>query len=441
MEIETPAYFQEISHLDVTGKITTNTRAALGGHSDVWDGELDTEQGKVRVAIKELRVRHHLSQMPHDERLRRRFFREVYLWSQLDHTNVVSLLGYSMQPNGLPTLVSKWYIHGSITDYLRTNPEANRAQLLYDVACGLRYLHSIPVVHGDVKADNVLIAADGTASLCDFGLSKFIDDALHITGFTTTTRGGGTMRFLAPELLNDCPRSPKSDIWAFGCLVIQVLALQLPYATKSSLASISLAVCKGDSPLHPEYDALAPEGSKFWARVRKCWKFRPDSRPHIQALLDLLHSTFPDKVKSRRFEGRPVLRRFTNDSEPELHSTSAGSFLSVPNLLRLPTPRLSIDLTEGKDRLFSLFQSVFPGRKSSADEIPAVVVSSDTDTPILLDPQESKRVRYEEPEVIEEGGTIFGSPDDTIISDEYWDILRKSDFADPSQDVKGEEEE
>ncbi|KAG8948916.1 hypothetical protein FRC03_000538 [Tulasnella sp. 419] len=149
------------------------------------------------------------------ERLKKRCFREVLLWRTLQHPKIVPLLGFSMDPYGIPALISPWYPNGNVVHFLNSNPDADRPSLALDAADGLTYLHSIPIVHGDLKAENVLVDAEGRASLCDFGMSQFIDEATRITGFTTThANAGGTDRFLSPELLSDEPKTVATDIWA-----------------------------------------------------------------------------------------------------------------------------------------------------------------------------------------------------------------------------------
>lgn len=111
---------------------------------------------------------------------------------------------------------------------------------LIQSAEGIGYLHSHkpPIVHGDLKAENILINNDGDASLCDFGLSRAVQDS--VTGLTT---GGhkGSFAFLAPELYESDEEkvSTASDIYAFGGLIIQVRPLHhclSPFAKETGFA-------------------------------------------------------------------------------------------------------------------------------------------------------------------------------------------------------------
>ncbi|KAG8921830.1 hypothetical protein FRC02_012336 [Tulasnella sp. 418] len=273
-----------LAHLDLAGKVEMKTEVAFGGHSDVYRGLLRTPNGTKDVAIKRLRVCHSTSSTPREERLKRRFQREVILWSQFNHPNIVPLLGYVLAPDGLPTLVAPWFHEGNAVVYLRKNPRTNRARLLHDVAEGLSYLHALKIVHGDIKGENILVNSKGRASLCDFGMSHFIEKAIQMTGFTTTTnQSGGTMRFMSPELFEDKPKTTMSDMWAFGCVILQIMRDHIPYSSCERSNSVNLAITRGIPPVPIDYDFKPrSEAEKaLWADVRSCWSSNPLERPDI----------------------------------------------------------------------------------------------------------------------------------------------------------------
>lgn len=81
----------------------------------------------------------------------------------------------------------------------------------------MAYLHEMGVVHGDVKGGNVLVSSNLHALLCDFGLAKTVDATT-----STSLKGAGTVRWQAPELFNDAPRSFKTDVYAFGMTIYEV---------------------------------------------------------------------------------------------------------------------------------------------------------------------------------------------------------------------------
>ena len=152
---------------------------------------------------------------------------------ELSHESVVPFLGVVSEDQG-PGLVSLWYQRGNLSHFLSRSYHrtVNREILCYDVASGLKYLHTHEpqIVHGDLKGvrisiilqANVLIDPEGRACLCDFGLS-IMDDGLP-TGHTSSDFGG-SLRFLAPELLENSRKTAATDVYAFGCLCIEARCL------------------------------------------------------------------------------------------------------------------------------------------------------------------------------------------------------------------------
>ncbi|KAG8928500.1 hypothetical protein FRC02_006829, partial [Tulasnella sp. 418] len=242
-------------------------------------------ENKQQVAIKALRV-HGPSEAETKERILKHFYREVLLWKRLQHRNIAPLLGYLLPPNKPLALVSPWYPFGNIIKYLKQSPDANRSLLALDVANGLDYLHTFPVAHGDLKGENVLVNEHGNASLCDFGMSQFFDEAARITGYTTTNAYlGGTDRFMCPELLEDEPKSIATDMWAFGCLLMQILTDEIPYKRINRKHAILSAIGRGEQPSSIQHDTISTSLRDY---ILRCWKADPESRPQASECRVLL---------------------------------------------------------------------------------------------------------------------------------------------------------
>jgi serine/threonine protein kinase len=82
----------------------------------------------------------------------------------------------------------------------------------------IEYLHSLKLIHGDIKGVNVLVSPDEEALLCDFGLAKYFDD----TQTSASIHGQGSSRWQSPEILMGGPRSFAGDVWSFGMTIYQV---------------------------------------------------------------------------------------------------------------------------------------------------------------------------------------------------------------------------
>ncbi|KAG8963637.1 hypothetical protein FRC05_004571 [Tulasnella sp. 425] len=172
-----------------------------------------------------------------------------------------------------------------------------RQKLAIDTARGLKYLHGLkpPVCHGDIKAANVLVTDDFQAVLMDFGLSKALEGTP--SGLTTTSFGlRGSTRYMSPELVSedDARRTLASDVWAWGCLLLEILTDRLPYADITSdakiiltLARLLLAPARPNDMFPAPIDGL-PIPDDLRSLLKNCWKISPEARPTmIQCLTGL----------------------------------------------------------------------------------------------------------------------------------------------------------
>ncbi|KAG9123213.1 hypothetical protein FRC07_000092, partial [Ceratobasidium sp. 392] len=255
---------------------------AGGRFGDVWCSEL---QDRTQAAIKCLRL-HTTS----DTSLKtiKRAARELYYWSKAKHENVLELIGIAIF-RGRLAMISPWMTNGTLHNYIYNHPNANRWDLCEQVAEGLAYIHGIGMVHGDLKAVNVLVSDDGKAKLSDFGNAILSDHSLAFTG--TTNIGGGTSRWMAPELLrgedssgNLADRSRPADVYALGMTILEVLTGQLPYVERRSEAYVTLAVVKGILPERPtQLMGDTSFGDERWEFLKECWKTEPELRPTARA--------------------------------------------------------------------------------------------------------------------------------------------------------------
>ncbi|KAF8517248.1 kinase-like domain-containing protein, partial [Hysterangium stoloniferum] len=150
--------------------------------------------------------------------------REYLAWSSLSHPNILKCLGYSYDFTPattfqLPALISPWMSHGTLLSYIASNPKSDRIHLIKGISSALVFLHrrNPLIVHGDIRAGNILVSDEGVPCLTDFGLSRFVDD---VTRLTTSSNVGGSLRWMAPELLHNGKPSRQSDVWAFGMTML-----------------------------------------------------------------------------------------------------------------------------------------------------------------------------------------------------------------------------
>ncbi len=207
-----------VTHL---GQYSLDSELGSGGMGIVYratDEKLHRE-----VAIKVLHP--HLLQ---NEDLKERFRREARMHAQLMHPNVVTLLSLYEDAEHMALIMEM--VHGkNLREYLRTAKKhaiIDLVRIAQAILLGLEAAHHIGLVHRDLKPANVLLADNGDIKLMDFGLAKPAkgDDDLTQSGATV-----GSFRYMAPEQILNQPIDARTDLYAFGILLYQMMTGKLPF--------------------------------------------------------------------------------------------------------------------------------------------------------------------------------------------------------------------
>jgi len=207
--------------------------------------------------------------------------------------------------------------NGNINEFVKTHGDANRFELLKDVARGLIYLHEQAMIHGDLKGANILIDQTGHACLADFGLLTIISDPTNFTASSSRV-ARGTTRWMSPELLDpdrfdlDGSRPTKeSDSYSLGMVIYEVLSGQTPFAQWNEWI-VMRKVVEGKRPTKPE----GAEGARFtdnlWETLIQCWATQPGSRPSVEAVLDCLN-----QVSGTWTQSSPLMSRDAETDESD----------------------------------------------------------------------------------------------------------------------------
>ncbi|KAG8711786.1 hypothetical protein FRC09_020409 [Ceratobasidium sp. 395] len=233
------------SQIDFSGN--SSIAIAGGGFGDIYRWEL---LNGTPVAIKTLR--HHV------------LLRDTAPKAlKAKHENVQELLGVIIFKGQLG-MVSLWMDNGNLEEYIRNKPSVNRLAL----------------VHGDLKARNVLVDKKGIARLSDFDHSILSNCTLLFT--ETSNAGGGTLRWMAPELLLKSeddpalsPRSKETDVYALGMTMLEIITGRVPYAEYKVDSSIIRALDKKEFPDRPKETI----SNGMWRLFEACWDHNPKARP------------------------------------------------------------------------------------------------------------------------------------------------------------------
>jgi len=140
---------------------------------------------------------------------------------------------------------------------------------------GLAFLHSQRVVHRDLKSMNILLDAAQNAKICDFGLAhQMCMESTHIA--RKLDGEGGSPRYMAPECYDAAhgKLTEKVDIWAMGCILIELFGGVLPYADCMTMAQLSARILVEKRP--PDVPPATP--APITALIRRCVVFDPARR-------------------------------------------------------------------------------------------------------------------------------------------------------------------
>ncbi|CAE6511150.1 unnamed protein product [Rhizoctonia solani] len=259
---------------------------ARGAFGDVRRASL---RNGTPVAIKCLRF-YTQAQDTGRHKLEKKSLKEIRVWSFLNHDNVLPLLGLCIVNNELG-MVSELMPNGNIQDYIRNNPSANRYQLAIRICTGLVYLHEHPkhVVHGDLKALNVVVDAHGVPKLTDFGLAQMIraEDSTE----RSSSCAGGTSRWMAPELIgSDSPNAPcgkpsfASDVHALGMTIYEIFSGTLPFFGLKREPQVILAIMNRELP--ERIPGIFTD--ELWDLLHQCWRYKAQERPTARQVLHAL---------------------------------------------------------------------------------------------------------------------------------------------------------
>ncbi|KAG8971952.1 hypothetical protein FRC05_010487 [Tulasnella sp. 425] len=218
---------------------------------------------------------------------KQRFWREMSILLKLSHPNINPLVGMFRDDEGYH-MVSPWMEHGSVHSCITNDIPFDGLKVLLGVAEAVLYLHQNDIVHADLKLDNVLLSPAGEAKLIDFGLAKM----LNLTSVTSTSmKGAGTVAWQAPETLNGKPRSAKTDVWAFGMMLVEYLTRKPPFwDAKDSGVIVTRIVLKQARPSREDVDLkyAPPYWPELWDLARKCWSQEPSDRPSMSDIVEYL---------------------------------------------------------------------------------------------------------------------------------------------------------
>ncbi|KAG4958465.1 hypothetical protein AAZX31_13G022600 [Glycine max] len=270
-------------------KATNNFDESLiigsGGFGTVFKGYLADNRV---VAVKKSKIV--------DESQKEQFINEVIVLSQINHRNVVKLLGCCLERE-VPLLVYEFVNNGTLYDFIHTERKVNNEtwkthlRIAAESAGALSYLHSaasIPIIHRDVKTANILLDNTYTAKVSDFGASRLVP--IDQTEIATMVQG--TFGYLDPEYMRTSQLTEKSDVYSFGVVLVELLTGEKPYSfgkpeEKRSLTNHFLSCLKEDRLFDIVQIGIVNEENKkeimeVAILAAKCLRLNGEERPSMK---------------------------------------------------------------------------------------------------------------------------------------------------------------
>ncbi|XP_027330929.1 wall-associated receptor kinase 2-like [Abrus precatorius] len=284
-----PSQTAQIFTAEELKKATNNYDEGLiigqGGFGTVFKGILANNNV---VAIKKSKVV--------DQSQVEQFINEVIILSQINHRNVVKLLGCCLDIE-VPLLVYEFVNNGNLYDNLQNENKAGnmpwetRLRIAIEVAGALSYLHSdasTTIIHRDVKSANILLDDTYTSKVSDFGASKLVP----LDQAELATMVQGTFGYLDPEYMQTSNLTEKSDVYSFGVVLVELLTGQKAHSFQRPEEQQSLAIhflsSLKDNRLFQivELNLLSEKTMKEIMEVAivasKCLKLRGEERPSMK---------------------------------------------------------------------------------------------------------------------------------------------------------------
>ena len=223
------------------------------------------------VALKTLRVD---LDADHVDEFRERFVREARAAGRLNHPGIVTVHDVGEDPETGLMYIAMEHVEGrDLKQILATGHifrPSEAARIAADVAVALDYAHSLGVVHRDVKPANIILTADGTPKITDFGIAR-----LETSNLTVDGQFIGTPNFMSPEQITGKGVDGRSDLFSLGVVLFTLLTGQRPFGG-DTMHEVTLRIVQEPSPIPSTVSTEIP--AAFNPIVLKCLEKNPEKR-------------------------------------------------------------------------------------------------------------------------------------------------------------------
>ena len=243
-----------------------------------------------------------------DDRMRARLRQEARAAAALSHPAIATV--YALEEIGDQIFIASEYLEGrTLREELGVGPAQRKPRALEiarAIAAALQAAHDRGIVHRDLKPENIILTGNGGVKMLDFGLAQFDVAAQDLASVTRLTDPGviaGTPPYMAPEQLLGQPTSARTDQFAFGVLLYEMLTGRHPFGSGGLPTTIAKTLAA--YPDKPEID------NGLWSIINRTLEKNPDDRfPSTKDLVAALSGDFPDKPSSADTHASPGTHRY-----------------------------------------------------------------------------------------------------------------------------------
>lgn len=244
---DSPIDFSGIGENPLPGSIggyTILREIGRGGMGSVYEAIRETADFIQKAALKVIR------DGLHSEIILRRFRAEQKILASLQHPNIARFLDGGKTPDGMPFYAMEYIEGTTIDEYCRDKRLDEMISLFRQVCAAVSYAHSQLIVHRDLKPSNILVMADGTPKLLDFGIAKILEADDTEPG-TATQLGMMTPQFASPEQIRGEKVTTISDVYSLGVIFYTLVTGEQPYKTDGRNYADILEIVTRTEPARP----------------------------------------------------------------------------------------------------------------------------------------------------------------------------------------------